>query len=258
MTKRFLAIALTAAPLFAQTGLEAVSIRPADAYARGMTIHGGPGSSDPGLVTMRNIDLFSLVAMAYGLHRYQLSAPDWLNSARFDISARVPQGIDVDQYRRLLQSMLAERYHLAIHHESREMRIYDLTVAKNGPKMKPATHQSASADGLQPPQPHATPPVPGYHGAVFLNIPALSMPRLAEYLSGFLDAPINDATGLQGDYEIRLRTAFGGTSSEPTGDAASLSLFDALPEQLGLRLVSRKDQVDVVVVDRMDKSPTEN
>jgi uncharacterized protein (TIGR03435 family) len=207
---------------------------------------------------MWNIDLFSLLAMAYDLHRYQLSAPDWLNSTHFDISARVPQGIGVDQYRRMLQRMLAERYHLATHHESREMRIYDLIVAKNGAKMKQSANQPAAADGLQPPPSHAVPPVAGYHGPVFLNFPALSMSRLAEYLSGFLDAPINDATGLQGNYEIRLRTAFGGTSPEPTADGTSLTLFDALPEQLGLRLVPRKDQVDVLVVDRMDKSPTEN
>ncbi|HVV44592.1 MAG TPA: TIGR03435 family protein, partial [Bryobacteraceae bacterium] len=245
MMLRVIAIALTAGLLFGQSGLEAVSIRPGDGSKPNGPIHGGPGSSDPGLVTMRNIDLFSLVAMAWGLHRYQLLAPDWMNSARFDISARVPRGIDVDQYRRMLQSMLAERYHLATHHESREMRIYDLTVAKNGPKMKPSANQSASADGLQPPQPHAVPPVAGYHGPVFLNIPALSMPRLAEYLSGFLDAPVNDATGLQGNYEIHLRTAFGGISSEPAADGASLSVLDVLPEQLGLRLTPGKAQVDV-------------
>src|SRR6185312_6504013 len=192
------------------------------------------------------------------LHRYQLSAPDWLNSTRFDISARVPQGIGVDQYRRMLQSMLAERYHLATHHESREMRIYDLIVAKNGPKMKQSANQPASADGLQPPPAHAVPPVASYHGPLFLNMPAISMPRLAEYLSGFLGAPIHDATRLQGDYEIRLRTVFGGTPPEPAADGASLTLFDALPEQLGLRLTPRKAQVDVLVVDRMDKSPTGN
>jgi len=154
--------------------------------------------------------------------------------------------------------VLAERYHLATHHESREMRIYDLTVAKDGPKFKQSRSQPATADGLQPPPTHAVPPTASYHGPLFLNLPAISMPRLAEYLSGFLGAPINDATSLQGDYEIHLRTVFAGTSPEPTADGASLTVFDALPEQLGLRLVSKKAQVDVLVVDRMEKSPTEN
>ncbi len=87
---RLIAIALTAGSLLAQTGFEAVSIRPGDPSTGARAIHGGPGSSDPGLMTMRNIDLSSLVEMAYGLHHYQLSAPGWLNSTRVDISARVP------------------------------------------------------------------------------------------------------------------------------------------------------------------------
>ncbi|HEY4087252.1 MAG TPA: TIGR03435 family protein [Bryobacteraceae bacterium] len=254
---RLLAIALTAGSLLAQTGFEAVSIRPGDPFTGARTIHGGPGSPDPGLVTMRNIDLFSLVAMAYDLHRYQLSAPDWLNSTRFDISARVPQGINADRYRRMLQDLLTERFHLAVHHDRREMRIYDMTVAKDGLKMKKSPNQSSGDDGVQPPPQPAVRP-PGYHGAVVLRIPALSMPRLAGYLSGFLDAPIEDATGLQGEYEINLRTLATATSPEPLADGAPQSIFDALPEQLGLHLAPRKSQVDVLVVDRVDKSPTEN
>ncbi|HVY91236.1 MAG TPA: TIGR03435 family protein [Bryobacteraceae bacterium] len=255
MTLRFFALALAAGSLYAQSGFEAVSIRAAETATPGMSVHGGPGSSDPGLVRMRNIDLFSLVAMAYGLHRYQLSAPGWLNSARFDISARVPPGIDLDQYQQLLQGMLAERFHLAVHHESREMRIYDLTVAKNGPKIKQSTNPPAAADGLQPPP--KTPPA-GFHGAVSLNLPAMSMPRLAEFFSGFLDAPVEDATGLQGDFEIHLRALIGTPSPNADADNAPPPLADALPEQLGLRLVPRKDAVDVIVVDRLDKSPSEN
>jgi uncharacterized protein (TIGR03435 family) len=255
MTMRLIAIALAAGSLFAQTAFEAVSIRPADPAARGRTIHGGPGSSDPGLITMKNVDLFSMVALAWGLHRYQLSAPDWLDSTYFDVSARVPQGIDVDHYRRLLQSMLAERFHLTVHHDSREMRIYDLTAAKSGIKMKQSTNPATAADGLQPPP--KTPPA-AFHGAVTLNLPAMSTPRFAEFLSGFLDAPVEDATGLQGDYEIHLRALIGAPS--PGGDAGNAPpiLSDALPEQLGLRLTPRKAQMDVLVVDRMDKSPTEN
>jgi uncharacterized protein (TIGR03435 family) len=86
----------------------------------------------------------------------------------------------------------------------------------------------------------------------------MSMPRLAEFFSGFLDAPVEDATGLQGDYEIHLRALIGTPSPNVDPVNSPPTLADALPEQLGLRLVPRKDQVDVLVVDRMDKSPTEN
>lgn len=255
MMLRLMAIALAAVSLFAQSSFEAVSIRPGDPAARGRTIHGGPGSSDPGLLSMRNVDLFSLVALAWDLHRYQLSAPDWLDSTYFDISARVPQGIDAAQYRQLLQRMLADRFHLVVHHDSREIRIYDVIVAKGGIKAKHSTNPSAAADGLQPPP--KTPPA-GFHGAVTLNLPAMSLPRFAEFLSGFLDAPVEDATGLEGEYEIHLRALIGAPSAGVDPVNTPPALFDALPEQLGLRLVPRKDQVDVLVVDRMDKSPTEN
>jgi uncharacterized protein (TIGR03435 family) len=257
MMARLCMIALTACALFAQTGFEAVSIRPGEASRPGWAIHGGPGSSDPGLVTMRNIDLFSFVAMAWGLHRYQVSAPDWLNSTRFDISARIPSGVDADQYRRMLQSMLAERFHLAVHRESREMRIYYLSVAKNGPKIKKSPNPSAAAGGLQPPPPRATPP-PGYHGPVMINNPALSMPRLAAFLSGFLDAPVDDATGLEGDFDVHLRTLASALSPGAISGNAPQSLFDALPEQLGLRLASGKNQADILVVDGMERSPSAN
>ncbi|HEU5020755.1 MAG TPA: TIGR03435 family protein, partial [Bryobacteraceae bacterium] len=240
MMMRLIAIALTAGSLAAQTGFEAVSIRPADPAARGRTIHGGPGSSDPGLVTMRNVDLFSLVALAWGLHRYELSAPDWLDSTYFDLSARIPKGIDADQYRRMLQSMVAGRFHLTVHHESRELRTYDLAIAKSGLKIRPSTIPSTAVDGLQPPP--KTPPR-AFHGAVTVNLTATSMPRFADFLSGFLDTPVNDATGLQGEYEIHLRALIGAPS--PLGDAenAPPALSDALPEQLGLRLTPSKAQV---------------
>ncbi len=157
----------------------------------------------------------------------------------------------------MLQDMLTGRFHLAVHHDSREMRIYDLTVAKDGPKLKQSTNQSSTADGLQPPPLRPSPP-PGYHGAVAIRNAALSMPGLAANLSAFLDAPVNDATGLPGDYDIVFRGLVGATPTEPTAASAAQSIFDALPEQLGLRLTARKSQVDVLVVDRMDKSPTDN
>jgi uncharacterized protein (TIGR03435 family) len=256
MMVRVLTLALTAASLFAQTGFDAVSIHPADLSATGSSIHGGPGSPDPGFVTMRNIDLFSLVAMAYGLHRYELSAPGWLNSTSIDLSARLPQGIDADQYRRMLQVMLGERFHLAVHHETHEMRVYDLTVDKNGPKIKESTNPSTPSAGVRPP-PKAG-PRQGYHGPVMIDSNGLFMPVLAALLSRSLEAPVIDATGLTGEYEIHLRGLIGIPAPARDDENPPPTLFDALPQQLGLRLVPRKAQVDIVVVDRMDKSPTQN
>ena len=152
---------------------------------------------------MRNIDLFSLVAMAWGIQLHQLSAPAWLNATRFDISARVPEGINADQHRRM-QNMLTERFHLTTHRESREMRV--------SPRSSPDSWTPRSK----------TPPA------------------------------------FEGNYHVLLTALVGATPSGPTADTRFQSLFDALPVQLGLRLVPRKAQVDILVVDRMDKSPTEN
>jgi uncharacterized protein (TIGR03435 family) len=146
--------------------------------------------------------------MAYGLRRYQLSAPDWLGSTRVDISARVPAGVTTDQYRLMLQNLLADRFALSLHHEQKEVQIYDLTIGKGGPKFKAADSDPAPSDGLQPPPPRAGPP-PGYHGPMNMNVPKISMGRLAAFLSGFLGQPIEDTTGLQGNYAVTLRAPVG-------------------------------------------------
>ena len=220
-------------------------------------VHGGPGSSDPGLARLENIDLTSLMTMAFGVKRYQVSGPDWMASTRFDISARVPAGATVDQYQVMLQNLLSRRFELSLHYEPEEIQTYDLVVGKNGPKMKAAEPDPESSDGLQPPAPRAGPP-PGYHGPVNLNIPKISMERLAGLLSGLLGQPISDSTGLKGNYEVKLRALVGSNPPGGAAENAPPALFDAVQEQLGLRLLPVKRVADVLVVDRIDKTPTEN
>ena len=128
---------------YAQTAqFEVASVKPAAPPAPGRsassTVRGGPGSSDPALARIENIDLFSLVAMAYGIQRSQLTGPAWLDSARFDINARIPPGATTEQYRLMLQNLLNERFNLELHHEIKELFFYEMTVAKNGPAVKPA------------------------------------------------------------------------------------------------------------------------
>ncbi len=251
---------LIATGISAQPRFEAASIKPAPPPAPGIrTIHGGPGSSDPGLATLENIDLFSLTTMAYGIRRYQLVAPDWMSTARFNITARIPAGATVDDYRLMLQGLLSERFKLTLHHDQKEIQIAELVVGKNGPKLKqsPPDPTPPPENGLQPPSPRAGPP-PGYHGAINLNLPKISMERFAALLSGLYDQPVIDSTGLTGRYDITLHALVG--SNPPSVDApnAPPPLIDAVQEQLGLKLVSKKAPVDVLVVDHMEKTPTEN
>ena len=224
-----------------------------------MLVRGGPGSSDAGLATFGNIDLSSLVAMAYGIRHYQLVAPDWMSTARFNITARVPQGATLDQYRLMLQDLLTRRFGMTLHWDKKELQVLELVVGKNGPKMKESAINPASIadDGLQPPARRAGPP-PGYHGPVNMAVNGLSMERLAALLSGLVDQPVEDGTELKGDYDIQFRALVG--SNPPAADAVDSprGIIDAVQEQLGLKLVPKKGLVDVVIVDRTEKVPTVN
>jgi uncharacterized protein (TIGR03435 family) len=197
--------------------------------------------------------------MAYGIRRYQLVAPDWMSTTRFNITARVPAGSTTDEYRLMLQGLLAERFKLTLHHEQKEVQIAGLVVGKNGPKLKESAPDSTPPveDGLQPPSPRAGPP-PGYHGAVNLNLPKISMERFAALLSGLYDQPVINGTGLTGRYDVTLHALVGPNPPSPDAANAPLPLIDAVQEQLGLKLVSKKSLVDILVVDHMEKTPTEN
>jgi len=244
---------LLAVSVFSQPSFEAAYIRPAAPLPQGQggfKVRGGPGSSDPGLAMLTNIDLSSLIAMAYGLQRHQISGPDWLTATRFDIAARVPEHATVDEYRRMLQGLLTERFALLEHRTPKQLQVYALEVAKDGPKMK--EYLADASDGVKPPPPYSSPPI-GYQGAVTVKLTKASMQRVASILSGLLGEPVVDVTGLAGMYDVRVRAAV-----RPQDADSAPDLFVALQEQLGLRLVRKKLSVEVLVVDRIEKNPTDN
>ncbi|MGB7762714.1 MAG: TIGR03435 family protein [Bryobacteraceae bacterium] len=128
-------------------------------------MRGGPGTPDPGQVTFTNVTQRMLIARAYGVQDYQISGPGWLESERYDIVAKVPKGATKEQFLVMIQNLLAERFKLTLHHETRELPQYTLVVAKNGPKLKesappPATDDAAAKDGAGPPE-GGPPPGPG-------------------------------------------------------------------------------------------------
>lgn len=250
--------------LSAQT-FEVASVKPAPppgpARPAGRQIHGGPGSPDPGTITYINMDLLSLVTMAYDAHAYQVVGPDWLISTRFDIAAKLPRRTTLAQFRAMLQNLLADRFKLSVHRDQKQFQGFDLTVAKGGPKLTKSTETSVSTAGDGGPQPPPTPPQPppGYAGVIALRLNRSSMEHFAEFLSGVLGQPVHDVTGLTDTYDIQVRYSLAGLQPEVSPGEDSLPTpLEALQQQLGLKLVPRKETVSLVVIDRIEKTPTEN
>ena len=220
---------------------------------------GGPGTGEPGRITFTTISLKNLIVAAYALRPYQIEAPAWLDSARFDVVATIPPRATRDDVNRMLQNLLAERFQLNVHQSTKEMPIYALVVVKGGPQLK----ETAS----NPPAPAAK-----GRGTIFSTTPdgprkrfefdGMTLAKFADVLSPEVDRPVIDKTGLTAKYDVRLEfapernTPFGPTAA--TAGGSTPALFTALTEQLGLKLEPGKGPVMLLLVDSALKEPTEN
>ena len=110
-------------------------------------MRGGPGSPDPGQITYSNVSLKNGSDDAYEVKGYQITGPKWLDSERFDIVAKIPKGATKEQFQMMLQNLLAERFKLTLHRETKELPIYALVVGKGGPKMKETVDDDAARAG---------------------------------------------------------------------------------------------------------------
>jgi uncharacterized protein (TIGR03435 family) len=260
---------------------EAVSIKPSPPPGRSMMqgTRGGPGTRDPGLFTTENFSVSNLLQMAYSVDWYRISGPEWMKDARFNIAARVPAGATQQQLRLMLQTMLVERFGLKVHHESKEAPGYALVAAKNGPRFTPSSKATTAADDGQslPDTPPAIGP-PTLDKDGFPIIPAgsrvsarggpdgrrtqkfdnESMEEFAHTLSENVGRPVKDATGLKGEYDFTLRWVADQAGREADDVAPRPTIFEALQQQLGLKLEPAKTQIDVLVIDHIEKTPTEN
>jgi len=211
---------------------------------------GGAGhtiSTSPAGVTARSSTFRDCIEWAYGLRSYQLTGPDWIDSERFDVVGRTAVPVTRDQQRAMLRRLVAERFGLQAHWEQRQLPVWALTVAKQVKTLQPSKFDAASMSKL-----------PG--GGLRLEFHRTSMADLAGFLSSLaaIDRPVRDASGLAGvyDFKLDLHEVAGPWGSEAERLAAP-SMSTVLREQLGLRLESRKDAVEVLVVDRVER-PTPN
>jgi uncharacterized protein (TIGR03435 family) len=198
--------------------------------------------TSPGTLTMRHVSLKSCIQWAYGLSGFQISGPGWLGSDRFDITAKVANPAKDDQLRLMLQSLLAERFKLALHRDQKEEQVYVLTVSKNGPKF----HES-KGDG-------SSRMMPGRFG---FTAQRTSMPQLAEYLAIPMRRPVLDRTGLTGRYDFAMDLTPYTTGNAQPQDMAGMVLT-AVQDQLGLKLESQKGPLAFLVVEHAERVPTAN
>lgn len=262
---------------------EVASVKPASLSAHSIECSGGPGTSDPGTWRCSNVPLGFLISQAYGFEAYQFRPNHPCCQARFDFTAKVPKGTTKEQFQRMLQNLLAERFKLTLHLERKEMAIYELTVAENGLKMKESAQDAvpAQADPWEIPKysmgKDGYPVFPagraglagpnGHYRWIGFN---LSIPEIVKTLSFHLGRPVIDSTGLTRKYDIDMRWGVDVAwqleaaglrdriaelpDTGPTGP----TLLRAVQDQLGLKLNSGKGLGDIVVVDHLEKVPTEN
>ncbi|MDR3701058.1 MAG: TIGR03435 family protein [Candidatus Sulfopaludibacter sp.] len=226
----------------------------------------GNSSIDPGSVTLKGVPLKGVLMEAFQVKMEQIEGPSWLETDCFEISAKMPEGATKDQLPAMLQALMTERFKLAAHQEARPRSGYALVVDKGGPKVKeddPKTNFMRSPDGRQLWAFGAS-----GHG---LLKGVMTMATLASNLSRQGYGPVQDATGLTGKYDIDLTWAPDPAFAprDPAASAATLpgadipapegpSLFTALRESLGLRMERRDVRVQFVVIDHIERIPTEN
>ena len=190
--------------------------------------------------TATNATLEFLIEMAFGVEANKISGePGWLGSDHYDVSAKAEgdRSLTYEQWKPLLQQLLAERFKLAIHHEMKDFSGYTLVVAKNGPKLQASTGAASQ----------------GYILPAGLRAPHASLDSLASMLMSPTGRPVVNETKIKGNYDIVLDYAAAGAADSPLP-----SIFTALQEQLGLKLEPQKVPVEILVIDHVERVPTEN
>ena len=322
-------------PAPAQMGFEVASIRPSapmpPSGGGGNGRSGGPGvvsggcgipklTMNAGRVDYACISLTGLVGYAFGIPPSRISGPDWMMAQTFDIVAKLPAGASESQVPEMFQTLLADRFKLAIHRENKEQPVYGLVVAKSGLKLKEATASAeAPAPDVDPNAPPCPPqsfncapsvtnllgvqttstPIspqirrisssrigtalftrvrPGEQGQNKLEAPNTTLEGLADLLTtvGQTGLPVMDMTGVKGRYQVILEIATPDALSRARADAAQAQADGAAPvpsesmadrvfaalqdalKKVGLQLEPRKGPIQELIVDHVEKTPTEN
>jgi uncharacterized protein (TIGR03435 family) len=211
------------------------------------SIHNAIGNKyGPGTMRWTNAPLNSLIEEMYHLKSYQiLGGPAWIDSDRWDIDAKAAGPAGNKEMFEMMRALLADRFQLRFHRETRQLPVYRLVVAKDGPRLAPAKEQDANHRW-------GTTPGPG-----FLLMKGATIQEFAYWLSVQLNQPIVESTGLKGRYDLKLEWAQD-DSQTPDVDAlpesAKWPIFGAVKNQLGLALESTKGPVEVLIIDHVERA----
>jgi uncharacterized protein (TIGR03435 family) len=237
-------LAFQIASAFSQPSFAVASVKPSQRLL-------GPDANNRILFTpngfnARNATLKRLIAEAHNLQPYQISGPVWLDQAEYDLDAKADSAQTRDQLRLMLRTLLVERFRLTQHRESRELRVYVLTVAKSGVKIQ-------SAGGTAAPGGTFRGDLQQFANllSVQLTIPTIDDPTRPSVASG-AQVPVIDQTGLIGIYDFPWDP-----KPDATGDMLTL-VQRVLPGQLGLKLECRKERVEFLVIDQAERTPSPN
>jgi len=247
-----MAAALVAlAPAAAQSSFEVASVRIGQ-----LAKSGGEGSTresiepSPRSLSMRNVSLRTCIRWAYGLKDFQISAPGWLESERYDIVAKAPGVVSNGQLKPMLRALLAERFKLALHRETKELPVYALVLGRKGAKLEAAKTEGEGSMRVA-------------NGS--LEFRSMSMLEFAERLSARpfgVDRPVVNRTGLQGAFNFTMKLAGNDEDLKHSLERREIehdsSMFTAPLQELGLRLEAQKGPIEILVIDHADRVPVEN
>jgi uncharacterized protein (TIGR03435 family) len=245
-----------------------------------MVYRGGPGTADPTRIVIENIPMMLLLVRAYDVNPFQISG-DLRAPERYNITAKIPEGATPEQFRTMLQHLIADRFKMKLRRESREMPIYEMVVARGGPKLKEHEGEASVNDLNAAPGPWRDKngrPIPppnawsmevrqgsstghGMHNAV-----AETMQDFAKQLSRQLGRQVVNSTGLNGRYDFLLAWSEDASAASPGPPSAASTpdpdaapaLIPAIQQQLGLRLEPKRGPVEFLVIESFAKVPTEN
>jgi uncharacterized protein (TIGR03435 family) len=213
--------------------------------------------TDPGMVRMLAMRLLDLVCQAYHVKYYQVEGPAWIKTERYDITAKMAPGTTPETRHLMEQNLLADRFRLRFHRDTKEVQVYALVVAKNGLKIEPVPADRPGPGGFT-----------RFHGPGHIECVKISLPSFADMLSGFIDHPVVDKTDIKDLFDFKLDFAMdprllmipgmAAKAPEPApGDQDLPSIFTAI-QTLGLRLEPQRQPMDIIVIDHAEKIPTEN